>query len=148
MENVKKMMLIDSNFATGDFKNVKRHYSLLDQNISDVLNRQDIDDHGKLILYRNALTKFLINRQTIEKEIEDPLKVQTASPQQSQIVEDVTPEPIIQIPQLEEPKITKTVDKISKTNKTRKKIPTNIKKYPLLVSRRKRVHKIPSWVSL
>jgi hypothetical protein len=63
MENVKKMMLIDSNFATGDFRNVKRHYSLLDQNISDVLNRQDIDDHGKLILYRNALTKFLINRQ-------------------------------------------------------------------------------------
>ncbi len=74
MEHTKKMTLVDSNFVI-DPRNIKRHYSSLDQSVVDVLDRQDIDDYGKLILYRIALNKFLVNKKALESELEEPLKV-------------------------------------------------------------------------
>ncbi len=63
MKQAKKMMLVD--FDQGiDLRNTKRQYSLLDQNISDVLNQQIVEDHEKAQIYQTALNKFLINRQS------------------------------------------------------------------------------------
>jgi hypothetical protein len=77
MEHVKKMMLIDSH----DFRNVKQHHSAIDRDISDVLNRQGLDDVEKLRLYQQTLNKFLISRQNIENELDKPFKVeQTNTP--------------------------------------------------------------------
>lgn len=80
-EHMKKMMLVDAaNFAS-DLRNVKRHYGVLDQNISDVLNREDIDEREKLKLYQVALSKFLVNRQAVESALGEPVKVEpTKSP--------------------------------------------------------------------
>ncbi len=76
MEHAKKLMLVDP----ADVRNIKRHYSLLDQNISDVLSREDVDDRAKLRLYQSALNKFLINRQSVENELNAPLKVNVTAP--------------------------------------------------------------------
>ena len=75
MEHAKKMTLVDSNFAV-DPRNIKRHYSSLDQIVVDILNRQDIDDYEKLILYRIALNKFLVNKKNLEADLDEPLKIQ------------------------------------------------------------------------
>ena len=79
MEHAKKMTLVDSNFAV-DPRNIKRHYSSLDQSVVDILNRQDIDDYEKLILYRIALNKFLVNKKNLEADLDEPLKVQLNTP--------------------------------------------------------------------
>lgn len=51
----KKMMLIDANFVgSNGLRSTKRHYSALDQNVSDVLERTDISDYDKLKLYQHA----------------------------------------------------------------------------------------------
>ena len=78
MEHAKKLMLV--NPANFDLRNVKRRYSELDQNISDVLDRQDVDDYDKSKLYQSALSKFLANRQVVENELNEPLKVSVAEP--------------------------------------------------------------------
>jgi hypothetical protein len=72
MEHAKKMMLIDSH----DFRNAKRHHLAIDQDISDVLNRQGLDDAEKLRLYQQTLNKFLLSRQNIENELNKPIKVE------------------------------------------------------------------------
>ncbi len=51
MEHAQIMMLVD---ADAD----RKHYTALDRNISDVLNRQDIDDSIKLKLYQMRSTSF------------------------------------------------------------------------------------------
>jgi hypothetical protein len=86
MEHVKKMMLIDSH----DFRNAKRHHLAIDQDISDVLNRQGLDDTEKLRLYQQTLNKFLLSRQNIESELDKPVKVEqiTASVQDRKEVAD------------------------------------------------------------
>lgn len=78
------MLLVDPNYFShgNDFRNIKRHHSLLDQSISDVLNREDVNDYDKLKLYQNALGKFLVNRQNVEFELDKPIKVQTEEPKQ------------------------------------------------------------------
>jgi hypothetical protein len=73
MEHAKKWMLVDPSV---DLRNVKRHYGALDQNISNVLNRQDVDDREKLRLYQTALNKFLNNRQSVESELNKPVEVE------------------------------------------------------------------------
>ena len=83
MEHAKKMTLVDSNFAI-DPRNIKRHYSSLDQSVVDVLNRQDIDDYDKLVLYRIALNKFLVNKRALESDLDEPLKVSIDSPKKEQ----------------------------------------------------------------
>jgi hypothetical protein len=50
----------------------------LDQNISDVLNRSDIDDASKLRLYQQALNRFLVNRRVVEDELNKPVQVKLA----------------------------------------------------------------------
>lgn len=75
----KKMMLVDANFGT-DLRSIKRHYSALDQNVSDVLERSDLGDFDKLKLYQHALSRFLINKQEIEGEASKPVSVQAAEP--------------------------------------------------------------------
>jgi len=72
MEHAKKWLLVDPSL---DARHTKRHYSALDQNISDVLNRQDVDDREKLRLYQVALGKFLANRQSVESELNELAKV-------------------------------------------------------------------------
>jgi hypothetical protein len=47
----KKMMLVDANFGSSDLRSAKRHYTALDQNISDVLDRTDLSDFDKLKFY-------------------------------------------------------------------------------------------------
>ena len=79
MEHAKRMTLVDSNFAV-DPRNIKRHYSSLDQSVVDILNREDIDDYEKLILYRIALNKFLVNKKNLEADLYEPLKVQLNTP--------------------------------------------------------------------
>ena len=74
MEHAKKMALVDSNFVI-DPRNIKKNYSSLDQNVVYVFNRQDIDNYGKLVLYRIALNKFLINKRALETDLDEPLKV-------------------------------------------------------------------------
>lgn len=72
----KKMMLIDAaNF--NDLRSAKRHYSALDQNVSNVLDRQDLNDFDKLKLYQHTLSRFLINKQEVENEVSKPVNVQT-----------------------------------------------------------------------
>ena len=47
MEHAKKVRLVDDNFASGgfvDLKNIKKHYSELDSAISQVLVRDEVDD--------------------------------------------------------------------------------------------------------
>ena len=85
MEHAKKMMLID---ASTDLRNVKMHHTALDQSISDVLNRGDVDDYVKIKLYQDALNKFLISRENVEEEFKSPLKVQvTAQRKDKDVVE-------------------------------------------------------------
>ena len=79
MEHAKKITLTDSNFAINP-QNIKRHYFSQDQSIVDILNRQDIDDYKKLILYRIALNKFLVNKKSLETDLSKPLKVQLKTP--------------------------------------------------------------------
>jgi hypothetical protein len=74
----RKMMLVDAN--TPDLHNVTRHHSELDRNISDILNRQDLDDYDKLKLYHHTLNKFLVNRRAVESELDQPVKVQQVEP--------------------------------------------------------------------
>ena len=66
MEHARKLMLVDP--ANFDVRNVKRHYTLLDQSISDVLDRRDVDARTKLQLYQAAVNKFLLNKQNVENE--------------------------------------------------------------------------------
>ena len=73
------MTLVDSNFAV-DPRNIKRHYSSLDQSVVDILYRQDIDDYEKLIFYRMALNKFLVNKKNLEVDLDEPFKVQLNTP--------------------------------------------------------------------
>jgi len=68
MEHAKKWMLVDPSI---DARHAKRHYSALDQNISNVLHRQDVDDREKLRLYQIALSKFLANRHSVESELNE-----------------------------------------------------------------------------
>ena len=63
-----------------DVRNVKRHYGLLDQSISDELNRRDIDERTKLQLYQANVSKFLLKRQTVENELKEPVKVNPLEP--------------------------------------------------------------------
>ena len=79
MKHAKKIALADSNFAV-DPRNIKRHYSSLDQSVVGILNRQGIDDYEKVILYRIALNKFLINKKNLEADLGEPLKVQLNTP--------------------------------------------------------------------
>lgn len=73
-------MLIDANFRGGsDLRNTKQHYSALDQNVSDVLERADLSDSDKLKLYQHALSRFLIGKQEAEGEANKPVTVQTAA---------------------------------------------------------------------
>lgn len=85
----KKMFLVDSNYATtADLRNVKKHHSALDRNISEVLERRDLDDEDKLTLYRQALNKYLINRRLVESELEErPPKVRLAEPKEKSVEE-------------------------------------------------------------
>ncbi len=69
------MLLVDAN-VSNDFKNVRRHYSLLDQTVSDVLNRNDMNDYDKIKLYQQALNKYIVNRDNIVTELDKPVKVQ------------------------------------------------------------------------
>ena len=75
MEHAKKMTLVDSNFAM-DPRNIKRHYSSLDQSIVDILNQEHIDDYEKLIRYRIVLNKFLVNKKALETDLDESLKIQ------------------------------------------------------------------------
>jgi hypothetical protein len=68
----KKMMLVDASQL--DVRNTAKHYTLLDQNISDILERRDISDADKLRLYQSALNRFLLNRQKIEGEVNESVK--------------------------------------------------------------------------
>ena len=51
------MMLIDANFDLG---NIKRQHTLLNQNISEVLDRQDLDNQEKIKLYQQTSNKYLL----------------------------------------------------------------------------------------
>ena len=84
MEHAKKMMLVDTNFDIG---NIKRRHTLLDQNISEVLDRQDLDDREKIKLYQQTLNKYLVNRKLIEKELNRPLKVEVAANKTESVAE-------------------------------------------------------------
>jgi hypothetical protein len=75
----KKMMLVDANFGT-DLRSINRHYSALDQNITNVLERSDLNDFDKLKLYQHALSRFLISKQEVEGEASKPVSVQSAEP--------------------------------------------------------------------
>ena len=78
------MYLVDSNYP--DLRNVKKHYSDLDKNVSEVLERRDLKDDEKLALYHQALNKFLINRRAVETELEDkPPKIRLASPKEKRV---------------------------------------------------------------
>ena len=72
MEHVKLVLVDPTNI---DVRNIKRYYGLLDQSISDVLNRRDIDERTNLQLYQAVVNKFLLNRQTVENELKEPIKV-------------------------------------------------------------------------
>ena len=73
------MYLVDSNYP--DLRNVKKHYSDRDKNVSVVLERRDLKDDEKLTLYYQALNKFLINRRAVETELEEkPPEVRLAAP--------------------------------------------------------------------
>lgn len=78
MEHARKLMLVDP--ANLDVRNVKRHYTLLDQSISDVLDRRDVDVRTKLQLYQAAVNKFLLNKQNVENELKGPLKFELSEP--------------------------------------------------------------------
>ena len=78
MEHAKKLMLVDP--ANFDVRNVKRHYTFLDQSISDVLDRRDVDARTKLQLYQAAVNKFLLNKQNVENELKGPVKVELSEP--------------------------------------------------------------------
>lgn len=71
-------MLVDSNFMP-DTRNVKKRYSELDESISDVLHRDDLNEYDKAVLYRRALSRYLVNKQTLEHEFDRPVKVQTVT---------------------------------------------------------------------
>jgi hypothetical protein len=73
----KKMMLVDASQL--DVRNTAKHYTLLDQNISDILERRDISDADKLRLYQSALNRFLLNRQKIEGEVNEPVKASASN---------------------------------------------------------------------
>ena len=68
------MRLVDSNFVI-DPRNIKKHYSSLDQSVADVLDRQDIGDYGELVFYQIVLNKFLIIKKSLESDLDEPLKV-------------------------------------------------------------------------
>ena len=64
-------------------RNVKKHYSDLDKNVSEVLERRDLKDDEKLTLYHQALNKFLINKSAVETELEEkPPKIRLAAPKE------------------------------------------------------------------
>jgi hypothetical protein len=79
MEHARKLMLIDSNFDT---RNVKKRYSQLDKSISEVLESDEsVDEREKVRRYQQALNRFLLNRESVERELEQPAKVEvTAQP--------------------------------------------------------------------
>jgi hypothetical protein len=84
MERARKMYLVDS----ADLRNVKKRYSDLDKNISEVLERENLDDGEKLTLYRQALNKYLINRRLVESELEEkPPKVRVSTPKEKSVEE-------------------------------------------------------------
>ena len=86
MERVKKMYLVDSVYP--DLRNVKKHYSDLDRNVSEVLERRDIKDDEKLALYHQALNKYLINRRAVETELEEkPPKIRLETPKEKSVAE-------------------------------------------------------------
>ena len=87
MEHAKRMTLVDSNFAV-NLRSIKRHYSSLEQRVVDILNQQNINDYEKLIRYQIALNKFLVNKNALEADLDEPLKVQLNTPN---IEEEPTP---------------------------------------------------------
>lgn len=160
MEHAKKMALVDSNFVI-DPRNIKKHYSSLDQSVVDVLNRQDIDDYGKLVLYRIALNKFLINKRALETDLDEPLKVTVDSSKvegepvlaTSQLVKDeIAASTSTKFPSLTETaKETVETSRSKKfTNKSRKKRKVTVKERtvpsPPLSRKRKRTR--TQWISL
>ena len=98
MEHAKKLVLVDP--TNIDVRNVKRHYGLLDQSISDVLNRRNIDERTKLQQYQAAVNKFLLNRQTVEHELKEPSK-------------PIFSEPITSVGQVEQ-NVSEAVNRITK----------------------------------
>ena len=79
MERVKTMYVVDSVYP--DLRNVKKHYSDLDRNVSEELERRYIKDDEKLTLYHQALNKYLINRRAVEIELEEkPQKIRLDEP--------------------------------------------------------------------
>lgn len=78
-------MLIDSNFDT---RNVKKRYSQLDKSISEVLESDEsVDEREKVRRYQQALNRFLLNRETVERELDRPAKVEvTALPAEKKAV--------------------------------------------------------------
>jgi hypothetical protein len=81
MEHARKLKLIDSNFDT---RNVKKRYSQLDKSISEVLESDEsVDEREKARRYQQALNRFLVNRETVERELERPVEVEvTALPEE------------------------------------------------------------------
>jgi len=79
MEHSKKMMLVDPN----DLRSVKKHHSLLDRDISNVLNLQSASDSEKARLYQQTLARFLINRQAIEADFKEPINVRETPKEKS-----------------------------------------------------------------
>ena len=78
------MYLVDSIYP--DLKNVKKHYSDLDRNVSEELECRDIKDDEKLALYHQALNKYLINRCAVETElVEKPSKIRLETPKEKSV---------------------------------------------------------------
>ena len=110
MEHAKKLVLVDP--TNIDVRNVKRHYGILDQSISDVLNRRDIDERTKLQLYQAAVNKFLLNRQTVENELKEPVKVSFSEPITSVgQVEQIVSEAVNRITNVHKPAVEDTEEK-------------------------------------
>ena len=148
MKHAKKMTLVDSNFVI-DPRNIKKHYSSLDQGVADVLNRQDIDHYGKLVFYRIALNKFLINTKSLEFDLDKPLKVtiDTSKAEKKpvsatnqnvgkhpQVKEEATASTLTAIPSLSKPAV-ETSRSIKSTNCRKKKGQSSTKKDQFLYHR-------------
>ena len=137
MEHAKKLMLVDP--TNLDVRNVKRHYGLLDQSISDVLNRRDIDERTKLQLYQAAVNKFLLNRQTVENELKEPVKVNLSEPITSVgQVEQIVSEAVNRITNVHKDTEEKTEDKKKEEDKEEEEKSSVARAFPSTFRRRKR----------
>jgi hypothetical protein len=91
MEHARKMLLVDAN-VSNDYKNMKRYYSMLDQSVSDVLNRDDLNEYDKIKLYQQTLNKYIIHRDNVVNELEQPVKVQSINQKETTAEEQVLAE--------------------------------------------------------